>query len=255
MLHLPDVRAALVRELHAPRNAPVFEAGRHHQPLLAAYPSPDAVVALLWDNDDAALADRLTCVLLAEQQARPAPLWCAVLTLAYIPMLTTLASAMKRRQPRNDAVDELVLYAFLDAVHALPAAELPGRALRRLRQRTRRAAFRRTREAVEERWREPLTLSDDAPEPLLEAAGVARWRREEADETLRLLVASTPPKHRTGLDVLFATVLEGESLARYAARTHPAASDDERARIASLLKRRRSRALARLREALLPAAE
>lgn len=255
MLHLPDVRAALLRELHAPRSAPVFDAGRHRQPLLASYPSPDVIVAVLWDNDDDALADRITCALLAEQQARPAPLWCAVLTLAYFPMLTTLASAMKRRRPTNAAVDELVLHAFLDAVHELPAAVLPGRALRRLRQRTRRAAFRRTREAFDEHRREPLTLSDDAPDPLLEAAGVARWRREEADRTLHLLVASTPPKHRTGLDVLFATTLEGESLARYAARTHPAAGDDERARIAALLKRRRSRALARLREALLAAAE
>ncbi|HEU4409116.1 MAG TPA: hypothetical protein VFS43_27915 [Polyangiaceae bacterium] len=252
MLHLPDVRAALVRELHEPRNAPVFEAGRRRRPRLAEYASPDLVVTLLWDNDDAALADELTCALLAEQQARPAPLWCAMLTLAFFPMLGTLAGVLKRGRPGGD-VDELVLYAFLDAVYELPAAELPGRALRRLRQRTRRAAFRRTREALDERRREPLTLSDEAPDPLLEAAGVARWRREEADRALRALVAGTPPRHRAGLDVLFATALEGESIARYAARLHPAATGDERERLTSSLKRRRSRALARLREGLLPA--
>ncbi|HEU4406788.1 MAG TPA: hypothetical protein VFS43_16090 [Polyangiaceae bacterium] len=252
MLPLSDLKPALLREVQSPRHARVFEAGRRRRAALAPYPAPEAVLARLWADGDGAFAerDRLTCALLAEQHARPAPLWCALLTLAYFPMLATLAGRLKRDGDRGLDVDDLVLHAFLDAAHALAAAGLSEFAISRLRQVTRRGAFRRLHDEREERRRQKQFV-DELPDDVVDEAEVARWRREEADRTMRLLVARAPEAHRPGLDVLFATALEGETLEGYAARAFPGAGPEERARHAAALKRTRSRALARLREGFL----
>jgi hypothetical protein len=252
VLPLSELKPALLREAHSPRHAPVFEAARRRRPALAPYPTPDAVLARLWARGEGAFAerDRLTCALLAEEQARPAPLWCALLVLAYFPMLATLAGRLKRDRDRELDIDELVLYAFLDAAHALAAAGLSEFAISRLRQVTRRGAFRRLHDAREEQRRQKQFV-DELPDEVVDEADLARWRREEVDQTLRLLVTKAPEAHRLGLDVLFATTLEGETLEGYAARTLPGAGAEERVRQMAALKRTRSRAMARLREGFL----
>jgi hypothetical protein len=162
-------------------------------------------------------------------------------------MLATLAGRLKHDRVRELDVDELVLHAFLDAAHALAAAGLSEYAISRLRQVTRRGAFRRMREVRDERkWRQSVT--DELPEEAADEADVACWRREDVEPTLRRLVDRAPEAHRPGLEVLFATALEGETLEGYAARTFPGAGPEERARHAAALKRTRSRAVARLRD-------
>lgn len=252
MLRLSDLRVALLDEVRDPRHAPLFEAGCRRQPALAAYASPEAVLTRLEAKRSAALleCDRLTYALLAEQQASPAPLWCAVLTLGYFPMLAALAARLKLHNPRVSDLDELALYAFLDTMHALPAADIAGRSIRRLRQVTRRTAFRRVRDAKAMHVRQGVD-ADEVPDEALDPGGVACWRREEVEPTLRRLVATVPPGQRPGLELLFATVLEGEPLERYVARTRPDVPPEDRARHAAALKRTRSRALERLREEFL----
>jgi hypothetical protein len=252
VLPLSELKPALLREAHSPRHTPLFEAARRRRPALAPYPTPDAVLARLWARGEGAFAerDRLTCALLAEQRARPAPLWCALLVLAYFPMLAALAGRLKRDRDRDLDVDDLVLHAFLDAAHALAAAGLSEYAISRLRQVTRRGAFQRLHDVREERRRQKQFL-DELPDELADDADVARWRREEVDRTLRLLVDRAPEAHRPGLDLLFATTFEGETLEGYTARALPDAGPEARARHAAALKRTRSRALARLREGLL----
>lgn len=251
MLPLSELKPALLREARSPRHARAFEAARRRRPALASYPTPDAVLARLWAQGEGAFVerDRLTCALLAEERAHPAPLWCALLVLAYFPMLATLAGRLKRDRDRELDVDELVLHAFLDAAHALAAAGLSEFSISRLRQVTRRGAFRRMREVREERRRQRQFVGE-LPDEVVDEADVARWRREEVDRTLRLLVARAPAAHRPGLEVLFATTLEGETLEGYAARAFPGAGPEERARHTAALKRTRSRAAARLRDEL-----
>ena len=251
---------SLKAEVLSPRHRAAFDAARTRHDALASHHAIASVLGTLDDERKSAYParDALTRVLLAEHQRSPSSFWSAVLLLAYYPMLSRL-----RHRIFGDAIpagdlDQVVIMSFLSVVAEFPLDKKRDRTALHLRQMTAREVFRIVRE--DQRHQEIVRLTDPV---VLERVDDPVWPEQrpngqrgprnpgDAVAAVSLLV-----EHAGDLldgecfDLVTATSICGRQISRYLDRVAPDLDGDERARVYQRIKRRHSRALARLRPAL-----
>lgn len=265
---LYEMNRALKREICAKRNQECFEEAKGHQREFREYETVRSMLAVLGDRSMPpryAEKEPLLRALLREQKRRPHPLWNAILVVVFYPMLTALRGRVFDDVIPGDDLDQIVLSSFFDAVHRFTLSRCRDRIFMRLRQMTQREAFKRVR--AEQRALERMLI--DTPEDLaqkqqaLESIGrLANWpetepteqRPRDAQEGVELV--SFLLDHAgyvldgDKLELVLATLVRGERLTSYVDRVYPSLSPSDRCRTYQRIKRRHSRGIARLREAL-----
>lgn len=258
---LQYVRRALKTELRAETSMKLFDEAKKRHPALAGHETPLSVLAVLGDESERRWAEReaLTRTLVTEEQARPHPLWGALLLAAYYPMLSRLRHRIYGHDLDPEDFDQLVVSTFLEVVRAFPLTERRDRTSMHLRQMTQRRVFRHIRE-------EHAARVLIAPEEIDELGPIApdswpgcptpRRRRKGQPEpvddrdVVTLLTTRAACLGQDQIDLVVTTIVRGERLRLYVERTYPDRDPDERGRIYQRLKRQRSRTLARLRDLL-----
>ena len=228
-----------------------FAAAAVRQPLLADHANMTAVLTALDDEraETYPRRDALTRALVNEHQHSHDPVWSSALVVAYFPMLCRLRNRLVSDTIPREELDQVVITAFLSAVNDLNEHERTDRIAMRLRQRTERQVFaflRSEREHqlptdTEEREQLEAELRELHPEPRTD---------QHLFDVVRLLekaAAAGLPDHC--LDALKAPLVHREMLREFVARNGPA-DGLSRNRLYQRLKRRRSRALKRLRDLL-----
>ena len=272
---LKSIKRALTRELRAEKNLILFKEAKRRHPELEGHETPMSVLALLsamsserWEKKDA-----LIRAVLAEQQERPHQFWNALLVVAFYPMLSRLRNRIIGEILTYDDLDQIVLSSFLEVVRAFPLDQRTDRTCMYLRQMTQRRVFRRLKreqrehEAVcavkaaklEQLEEELVDIAD--PETLAQRRHL-RWPEtrppkdedrgaREQERMIAFLVERVGGEiDDDRLDLVIATQVRGEMLSRHVARLYPDLSPEERRRVYQRIKRRHSRALAKLRELL-----
>jgi len=264
---LHQMKCALRAEVRAERNQKRFEQAKNHQLELQDHETVLSVLAVLGDESALRYAEKeaLTRALLREHKRRPHPFWNAVLVVAFYPMLSRLRGRIFGDAVPGDDLDQIVLSSFFEVVRDFPLNQRRDRTCMYLRQMTQREVFKRVR--AEQRDLDQVRFDD--PEDIsrrqddLEALGhVASWpetkpirqRRRDPKESAALV--SFLVEHAghildgDKLELVVATLVRGELLTAYVDRVHPDLSPSERRQTYQRIKRRHSRAIARLREVL-----
>ena len=251
---------SLKAEVLSPRNGDAFDAARSRQDALAPHHTIASVLGVLDDERRSAYPkrDALTRALLAEHQRTPSSFWAAVLLVAYYPMLSRL-----RHRIYGDAIpagdlDQIVITTFLSVIAEFPLDKKRDRTAMRLRQQTQRQVFQLVRE--DQRYQEVVRLAypvefervDDAvwPEQRPNGKRGPRNPRDSAAAVSLLVEHADDVLDGQCFDLVTATSVCGRQISRYLDRVAPDLDGDERARVYQRIKRRHSRALARLRPAL-----
>jgi len=260
--------SALQSEVGARRHLPLFEELRSREPALVPFSTPlDAIDADPIDGaarspERYAERDEVARSLIREQQRRPHPLFGAMLTLAYLPMLRRLRRRILGDAFAGDDLDQMVLHAFLETVAAIDLEAHPDRTSLRLRQATARRVFSQLRA----RQQEPTCALPDQldrvePRPWPEARPAGKDTRDlsvgddDRDERLALLrryIERERSPRSDDVELLSRTLVRGECLAAQVERRFRHLPATERKKMYQRLKRRHSRALARLRSTLAP---
>lgn len=264
---LHQMKCALRVEVRAERNQKRFEEAKKHQLELRDHETVLSVLAVLGDESALRYAEKeaLTRGLLREHKRRPHPFWNAVLVVAFYPMLARLRGRIYGDALPGDELDQIVLSAFLEVVRGFPLSQRRDRTCMYLRQMTQREVFKQVR--AEQRELEQVRPDD--PEDVtrllsdLETLGHASsWpetkpepkRRRDPKENAALVSFLV---ERAGhildgdkLELVVATLVRGELLTAYVDRVYPTQSSSERRQTYQRIKRRHSRAIARLREVL-----
>ena len=248
----PDVLSA--------RHTPLFEAARSRHDALAGPHDIASVLDTLGDERREAYAERdaITRALIAEHQESPSSFWSAVLLLAYYPMLSRL-----RHRIYGDAIpagdlDQIVITMFLTVIAELRLDKKPDRTAMHLRQQTQRRVFRLVKE--DQRYQQVVWLTDPVQ---FERQGEPEWPEQRANghrgprnagdaaAAVSLLVehASEILNGET-FDLVTATRICGRKIPAFLRRVAPDLDEDERVRVYQRIKRRHSRALAKVRSAL-----
>jgi hypothetical protein len=251
---------SLKAEVLSTRHVPAFEAARGRHDVLAAHNTIASVLGVLSDErrDAYAQRDALTRALIAEQQSSPSSFWSAVLLLAYYPMLSRLRHRIYGDAIPSGDLDQIVITMFLTVVTEFPLDKKPDRTAMRLRQRTERRVFRLVRE--DQRRQEVMRLADpvefewlDDPEWPEVSADSHRGPRnpKDAAAAVALLVEhAAEVLDGEAFDLVTATAICGRKIPAFLRRVAPELEGDERVRVYQRIKRRHSRALAKVRPAL-----
>lgn len=231
----------------------VFDEARQRHRCLTRHATVFSVLAVMGQETQAGWSEReaLTRTLIAEHQATALPFWASILLVAYYPMLSRLRHRIWGEAFDRDDLDQLVISSFLQVVAAFPLAEVIDRTALRLRQRTERRVFKVVR--AEQLQRQ---CHDDLGELAYEAT-VDPFDEEpprspdpiDPDETVAMLI-DLAEQHLPlqNLDLVVATILKRERLRSYADRVND--EHEPRERVYQRLKRRRTRAVNRLRDLL-----
>jgi hypothetical protein len=267
IMSIREIGSALRAEVGAKRNQKRFEAAKQHQPELLEHETVLSVLAVLGDGSKGCYAEKeaLTRALLCECKREPHPFWNAVLCVAYYPMLARLRWRIRGDAIDPDDLDQIVISAFLEVVRDFPLSRRPDRTCMFLRQKTERRVFKRVR--TEQRDLDRVRPDDPAnisrSQARLEALGLpARWPETEPDPERwpdpieRAAQVSFLAKHAGDvldgdkLELVATTLVQGEVIRTYVDRVHPSESPLDRRRAYQRIKRRHSRTIARIREAL-----
>ena len=170
-------------------------------------------------------------------------------------MLSKLRHRLFTNSLSGDDLDQLVITSFLTVVSELRLEEVPDRISMHLRQRTQRRVFRLLRderrlqdaellidpegllEASESRWPETLGNSDRSPQTPTDAASAVSFLVTHAQEVL----------DGECFELVTATAICGRQITEYLERAAPKLEQRQRSREYQRIKRRHSRAIARLR--------
>jgi len=171
-------------------------------------------------------------------------------------MLQRLRSRLVSATFARDDLDQLVVESFLAVVASFPLAKRIDRAPMYLRQDTQRAVFRALQldQRATDAMRQMLAELGDEPEvdPLRLSASSTDIDDDEKAELEHLLrghleQAST---EASVVELVCRTTIGGESVAALVRTDHPHASEPEQYQLYNRLKRRRERALTRVRPRL-----
>ena len=247
-------------EVLSERNVPLFVDAQHRHEALERHSTIASVLGVLDDERRAAYVEKeaLTRVLIAELQESKASFWSAVLLLAYYPMLSRLRHRIYGDSiPRCD-LDQIVIATFLSVVADFPLDEKQDRVAMHLRQRTQRRVFRGLRE--DQRRQDVVLLAD--PEEL-ERVETTDWpatapngHRGPRNPKDAATVVSLLVEHGGDIldgecfDLVTATSICGRRIPEYLERVAPELERKDRSREYQRIKRRHSRAVARLRPLL-----
>jgi len=229
-----------------------FDEAKPRHRCLARHATVLSVLAAMSDESPAGWVEReaLTRALIAEHQATSRSCWASALLVAYYPMLSRLRHRIWGEALDRDDLDQLVMSCFLQVVASFPLAEVTDRTALRLRQRTERRVFKAVRH--EQQLQRDRAELDEAAEP-----SVAPFDEEQPEptpetdpeETVAMLIDLAGP-HLPGqnLDLVVATILKRERLRHYVKRVN--GDEQPHERVYQRLKRRRTRAVNRLRDLL-----
>ena len=252
--------AGLRAEVRSAQHARRYDDARKRQPALDDHDGIASVLGILADDraGNYAAKEALTRALIAEQQTRPSAFWAAVVLVAYYPMLSRLRHRIYGDALPSEDLDQLVITSFLSVLAEYPLDEGLDRTAMRLRQRTERQVFRVIRDEQEERQRfrpaEPQHLeeAEHAPWPETRRNGTRAPRNpiDTADAVTMLVEQAGGLMDGETFDLVTATLVCGRRITSYLDRAAPDVDPDERRRIYQRIKRRHSRAMARIRPAL-----
>ena len=274
-MDLRGMRSRNLKVLADNGNQALFERARARNEALAQHETMQSVLEMLRDEtpETYPVRDTLTRVLIAELRRENHPFWHSALQLAYYPMLSHLRCRIRGEAVVGHEIDQVVITAFLEVLDTLPIGPEVDRICMRLSQSTRRRVFRFLRQ--EQRYQERFFLrshrditwmaeqayppeGDDPiehkqrclwPEPRPTAS--PPMDPEERAQQLALLDQHARGKvNLDGLELVIATLVYGEKLTDIARRQSVGASPTEQQRMYERIKRRHSRALARLRVVL-----
>ena len=257
MTSFPRLLTRLRAQVEASGRVACFEAARLRHPALAEHDDISSVLAALRKGSGVAYShkDALTLAMIVEQQASPNPQWACALIVAYYPMLSTLRHRNLGDDLDDDDLDQLVLTSFLSVVAEYPVEDGLGRNVMRLRQQT----HDRVMDAVfkENREREHLLGSGDMDQlRATDGWAVVTYRSscsgiEEKAEMVAMLVEHAWDRlDGESFDLVTATLVTGRRVSGFIDYAYPEIGGDDRRRLRERIKRRHSRAMARLRPAL-----
>jgi hypothetical protein len=241
---------ALRRQLDTmPADAVVADARDRH-PVLDDGGSVEVLLARMADENAHSWTEReaLTRAFLAEHQRDAGRgVWSALLLLAYFPMLSHLRHRLRSETLDSQDLDSLVITSFLEVIATLDLNAVRDRTAMQLRQRTQRKVFRRLRRTRAEQRH--VTFTAEIPDRLQEQVAAEPPDpsdiRDPEQTIARLLDVAGQELPPDQLDLVVATMLRKERLRSYAQRC--AADGEPIERVYQRLKRRRARALDRLR--------
>lgn len=274
-MSLKSIRRTLLNDLRDEKNIMIFQQAAKQHPVLANHSTPMSALALLnmesprlWTEKDAVVS-----ALIIEQRKRADSFWNTFLCIAFYPMLSRLRHRILGFTLTRDDLDQIVLSSFMETVSTYPLHDRPDRVCMRLRQTTQRAVFRKLRLDQEaqnrilstklwqlERLEEELVILED-PEvlaqkqhlewPLTKSANdQTRNLKEEAELIAFLTDHAGDELDQDRLDLLIATQIKGQRLSDVVRHRYPELSNGDRRKVYQRVKRRHSRALAKLRELL-----
>lgn len=274
-MSLKSIRRTLLKDLRDEKNVMIFQQAAEQHPVLANHSTPMSALALLniesprlWAEKDAVVS-----ALIIEQRKRENSFWNTFLCIAFYPMLSRLRHRILGFALTRDDLDQIVLSSFMETVSAYPIQDRTDRVCMRLRQTTQRAVFRKLRLDQEaqnrilstklwqlERLEEELVILED-PEVLARKQHLewpltkpsndqARNLKEEAELIAFLTDHAGDELDQDRLDLLIATQIKGQRLSDVVRHRYPELSNGDRKKVYQRVKRRHSRALAKLRELL-----
>ncbi len=274
-MDLKSIRRALKHELRAEKNGDLFQDASRRHPALRDHETPMSVLAVLGDSAASRWEekDALVRAIIKEQQGRPHEFWSALLIVAFYPMLSRLRHRILGDALSPGDLDQLVITSFLEVASGFPLERRTDRTCMHLRQMTQRRVFRLLRREQDEQEsvlavkvteleRLEEELIDVADPETLSARQHLRWpetsppkdkaagAREQASMVTFLVERVGADIEDDRLNLLIATQVRGEKLSRFVARLYPELSPKERRRTYQRIKRRHSRALAKLRKLL-----
>lgn len=233
--------------------ARVFDEAKPRHRCLAHHTTVFSVLAVMGEESPSGWSEReaLTRALIAEHQATSLPFWASTLLVAYYPMLSRLRHRIWGEALDHDDLDQLVISCFLQVVAVFPLAEVTDRTALRLRQRTERRVFKAVRHE-QQAQRSHAELGELAEEPSVAPFDEERLEptsEVDAEETVAMLI-DLAGQHLPGqnLDLVVATILKRERLRHYVKRVN--GDEQPHERVYQRLKRRRTRAVNRLRDLL-----
>lgn len=251
---LGQIISVLKQEVCSRRNAAIWDQMGIRHPMLGRYTSVCEMLDVLADqNSGAALhKDILTQALLAEHKVRPHSFWTSVLTVAYAPMLIRLRYRIRGDAVSSDDLDQLVINTFLEVISGFPVQQR-SRTYLQLRQMTQRQVFKAIRQEQQlQQQQSQLTeltrIIDDFE--LFEGTSDPYSEVEQEDLAQLLLDLADDVDLPENLDLVIATVIKREKLDHYLERIGAHDGESDRRRVYERFKRRRTRTLNRLREAL-----
>lgn len=270
--------SSLRHEVSSRKHQTIFEDARSREPALSRHHTPLEAV----DGDEAgdgntkrspesyAQRDDLVRALMRSHHTQPHPLFTSMLILAYLPMLSRLRRRILGHQFLADDLDQMVVHAFLETIADRNLAEKPDRTSLRLRQATERRVFKQLRIRQRERtYPLPRGFENTDHRPWPETSPVEPRRTTLApgdgphveDEMepheraaqlalLRDIGSSAFLRNPGDLELLSSTLICGKRLSRLVDERYPELPLLDRRRVYERIKRRHSRALAKLRARL-----
>ena len=200
---------------------------------------------------------------MAEYRESKKSCWLAAILVAYAPMVRRLRRGCCGNDIPPDELDQLMITELIDTIDTCP---LDRRWLcMELCRCTRRRVFkylnmeRAMRRLVcsvapdqlaYDEATEAMLMASDSAESVhgSAAAAIGRDPEERAICIAYLRDRAGDALDSEKLDLVIATRIDGERLTRYVARHYPASSNTERRRVYQRIKRRHSRAMAKLRK-------
>lgn len=252
--------SGLRAEVRSSKHTACFDAARQRHDALRNHDAIASVLGVLANDSSGRDAEKemLTRALLTEQRAHPSAFWAAVILVAYYPMLSRLRHRIYGHALAADDLDQLVVTSFLGVVADYPLDAGLDRTAMRLRQRTARQVFRLVCAEQDE-----LLLLRSAPPEDIEDSEEARWPEtrpngtpvprnpiDTADAVSLLVEHAGDLLDGETFELVTATLICGRRITSYVDGALPDLDPGERRRAYQRIKRRHSRALARIRPAL-----
>lgn len=245
---LRTTRDRLRCELAAARSS-AFESARARRPELASFAGILDVLEALESRGNTSDERRHAIVaeLVREHRATKSAVWSKALVVAFYPAMQALRARLALGSVGREEIDQVIVTGFLSAIAALPDKALGHFAAYRICRRMERYVFRFL--ATERGFRRLTTSARDedtfvAPRVMGDGPDPTAYDRVALGFLLRC--ASKHGVSPSTLSLLEVSALEGTSLRALVRQIEPRDAGTQK-RLYERLKRRRSRALQRLR--------
>jgi hypothetical protein len=254
---LRGIIRSLRAELVSPRYARDFEAARRRHNALAGYHTITSVLRVLHDENPSAYPERdaLTRALLFEQQHAPSPFWSSALLTAYYPMLSRLRFRIIGDTVLKADLDQAVITSFLNAVSSVSLTDGTDRIAMRLKSQTQTLFLRfvqdvhRHEEALCFKGFDEFELPEDAawPDTCDDFQSGPRNSRDAAEAISTLLSFAGDATDGETFDFMTVRFICKKHVSVYLQKMLPDLREAERWNLYQKIKRRHSRAMARIR--------
>lgn len=260
MSTLGHIFLALEQDIHNPVHKARFMEARCRHQVLADQPSVESLIRSMGDQSRRTLVqrDQLTLAMVAEYQNCRHPFWSSVLLVVYQPMLKNLRRRIRAENPAGSAeLNQLVITGFLNVLDSLKLRPGINRLPSRLLSRTKRWVFTQLRQEWQAQAQQLFARS--APEhpdtqwPDTTPQNQPMAPTDVVDAVCLLVDNAGHSIDGEAMDLLTHTMILRKTLSSALGRLYPEAAGmdaDARKRLYGRTKRRHSRLLQTVREAL-----